>query len=93
MAPAAAPLTVGDGDPAASLPGAFAPEDLVLLAGEDAPDDPDTAGLVVTGATGVCTGDSVTGVVAGTSDAEADAGSAGELAGGVGPVHCLSLSR
>ena len=89
----------------------------MLLAGDDAPDDPDTAGLVVAGVAGACAGDfvagdSVTGdfvagdsvagvvVVVGSLDAEADAGwaqggrrPAGEVVGGVGPVHSLFLTR
>ena len=112
------------------LPGSCVLEGLVLLAGDDAPDDPDTAGLVVAGVTGACAGDFVAGdfvagdfvagdfvagdfvtgdfvagdfvtgdfvagvvVVAGSLDAEADAGWAGEVVGGVGPVHSLFVTR
>ena len=134
------PLPVGCALEGPPLPGCCAPEGLVLLAGDDAPDDPDTAGLVVAGVTGACAGDSVAGdfvagdfvagdfvagdfvagdfvagdfvagdfvagdfvagdsvagvvVVAGSLDAEADAGWAGEVVGGVGPVHSLFSTR
>jgi hypothetical protein len=109
-APEGPPLPVGCTPEGSPLPGRCAPEGSVLLAGDDAPDDPDTAGLVVAGVTGACAGDfvagdSVTGdfvagdsvagvvVVVGSLDAEADAGWAGEVVGGVGPVHSLFLTR
>ena len=129
------PLPVGCALEGSPLPGPCAPEGLVLLAGDDAPDDPDTAGLVVAGVTGACAGDSVAGdfvagdsvtgdfvagdsvtgdfvagdsvtgdfvagdsvagvvVVVGSLDAVADAGWAGEVVGGVGPVHSLFLTQ
>ena len=120
VASAAGLLAAGDAAAASPLPGGCASEELVPLAGDDAPDDPDTAGLVVAGAVvagavvagavvagafvagafvagavvaGFWTGDSVSGVAAGSSDAEADAGSAGLVVGGVGPVHSLFSIR
>jgi hypothetical protein len=126
-------LAVGAIDAASPMPGVCVLADLVLVAGDDAPDDPDTVGLVtgfagawvvgalvagawvagawvvgalvvgalvvgalvvgalVVGASVV--GASVVGVVDGSLDAEADAGWAGVVDGGVGPVHILLLTR
>jgi hypothetical protein len=141
-------LAVGAIDAASPMPGVCVLADLVLVAGDDAPDDPDTVGLVtgsagawvvgalvagalvagalvagawvagawvagawvagalvagalvagalVVGASVVgasVVGASVVGVVDGSLDAEADAGWAGVVDGGVGPVHILLLTR
>jgi hypothetical protein len=131
-------LAVGAIDAASPMPGVCVLADLVLVAGDDAPDDPDTVGLV-TGSAGAwvvgalvagalvagawvagawvarawvagalvagalvagalvvgasVVGASVVGVVDGSLDAEADAGWAGVVDGGVGPVHILLLTR